>query len=241
MSERTCMKSVLEYIDHNKHQLTEHALFVRLRDGGTPPRQQQLALDGMAAMLAKLVPVVECGYDRETGTLRPLSHRFVHLVWLARDAVRPAVLWAMVQSCEVLCAYLCKLCECDTADPGSALQTLAEWELVRERLRPACAAQALAVVVLDENLRQQALNLVDAVFELVEGGCNDLLYSSAPTDDAVWASMPPPTRSAAVARQPAASCTSWRRGDVCCGSCPDRPAQSVEPDGLALTEATLTR
>jgi hypothetical protein len=93
----------------------------------------------------------------------------------------------MEQSCEMLWAYLAKLCECDAADPGPALRTVAEWELVRERLRPAAGAEALAVVVLDEELRQQALYLIDAVFELVEGGCDDLLFSCAPTDDAVWA------------------------------------------------------
>ena len=185
------MKTVLEYIDDNKHQLTKHPLFVRLRDGGTEARQRQLALTGMAAMLDKVVPVVECGCGQDAGTFRPLSHRLVRLVWLAHDAVRPAVLCAMEQSCETLGAYLSKLCECETAEPGPALQTVAQWELVRERLWLAGSAQTLAVVVLDAALRQQALNLIDAVFELVEGGCDDLLFSIAPTDDAVWAGLQP--------------------------------------------------
>ncbi len=184
------MKTVWEYIDQNKRQLAGHPVFLRMRDAGTDPRQRQLALAGMAAMLARLLAVVECDSGSDPVTLRPLSHRLVRLVWLARDAVRPAVLRAMQQSCEMLWAYLSKLSECPAVDPGPALQILARWELVRERLWPAGSAESLADVVLDEGLRQQALNLIDAVFELVEGGCDDLLFSCAPTDDAVWAALP---------------------------------------------------
>lgn len=184
------MKTVLEYIDQNKRQLSDHPLFVRLRDTGIEPLQRQLALVGMAAMLAKLIEVVECDSSTDAVRLRLLSHRLVRLVWLARDAVRPTVLLAMQQSCELLWAYLSKLCKCSAVDPGPALQTLARWELVRERLRSAGGAETTAVTVLDEDMRRQAQNLIDAVFELVEGGCDELLFSCAPTDDAIWAALP---------------------------------------------------
>ncbi len=183
------MKTVLEYIDDNKRLLARHPMLVRLRRGTIETAQRQAALVAMAAMLARLVPVVECGSCESAVTWRPLSHRLVHLVWLANDAVRPAVLRAMEQSCEMLCAYLSKLCECEPTDPRPAQPVLAQWELFRERPRPGGSAEALATVVLDESLRQQALNLIDAVFELVEGGFDDMLFSCEPFDEAVWAGL----------------------------------------------------
>lgn len=165
------MKTVLEYIDLNKQQLAGHRVFVRLRGGGIALGQRQRLLVAMADLLADLCKVAELRHRSVQVSFRPLAARLAQLVDLADDAARPAVWRAVDQAGEMLSAYLSKLAECDAVVPDPALQTLAAWDIVRLGMRPVVSTDAL-----DETLCQRAMNLVDAVFELVEGGCDGLPF-----------------------------------------------------------------
>lgn len=173
------MKTVLHSIDHNKHQLVRHPLFQRLRSG-TQPQQQQRLLIALAAMVTDMTPVLSRGTGSDLATLRPSSQRLLRLIWLAPGAIRPAVLNAVAQAGRMLSAYLAKLCECEAMVPGPALQSLAAWDHADEQLHLSLKADAWTDTKLNEPLRQQAMNLIDAVFELVEGGCDDGLQKFKP-------------------------------------------------------------
>ncbi len=182
------MNTILEYIDHNRRDLGEHPLFVGLRQGRPARPQRPALLVAMTSMLAEVALVVGGTADEDIAPTRPLAHRLMRLVALAHAATRPAVLHAVGQSGQLLSAYVSKLGECEFVDPGRSLRVVDAWERACERARPRGTAQASPV--LDDDLRQQAMNLVDAVFEVVESGCFDVLGRVEPIGSAVGSLCP---------------------------------------------------
>ncbi|MBC7939440.1 MAG: hypothetical protein H7Z19_06685 [Chitinophagaceae bacterium] len=120
---------------------------------------------------------------------RLLSHRLAHLIWGASPAVRLAVVEAIEETGNVLFALTTKLARRHTATSGVELRYLGEFHFQLESGHAMNNDHAdLAAITLDESSRGDAMQRVDAVFELFTGWADELLsfaLSRQPHESAV--------------------------------------------------------